>query len=482
MKKIIGGTISAGNRQTAQAAEQAFLEGGNAFDAAIAALLAACVCEPSAVSLGGGVFMLGQKKRIPFLIDGFCQSPLSKEAVKLERLDFNQFPVDFGAAQEDFYIGKAAMAVPGVPAAIMKLWKTRASLPLEILAEPAIDLAKNGFELSGFGAMYMDFLSSVNEASEYGRLIYRKEGKGLQEGDRIFNGHLADTLEELCSNKMREFYEGEIAARVEEACAYGQGFLQRADFEKYASEELEPTTVPIGDKQLLLGNTIGSRMLEYGILKQNEDSRNDSDDLLKVFQAMMEEREKAMDKSSHGNWAGTTHFSVADNEGNGMAVTGSNGEGSGFIIPGSGIMMNNVLGEPALVPNGPHSWDLNKRLSSMMTPALLTNEEGELTCLLGSGGSSRIPFAVLQVLNSYLKGATLEQAMTESRVHWENGTLYHEPDFRMPKNRFWEQESAFDEQSFFFGGVHAVQRYKDSWLGVADHRREGSSITVSRRA
>ena len=99
---------------------------------------------------------------------------------------------------------------------------------------------------------------------------------------------------------------------------------------------------------------------------------------------------------------GTTHISVIDAAGNLASLTVSNGEGSGYLIPGTGIMLNNLLGEDDINPHGFHRWPVDQRMCSMMAPTVLVEADGT-TVALGSGGSNRIRTAVLQVLLNLLE-------------------------------------------------------------------------------
>src|SRR3546814_5563905 len=116
---------------------------------------------------------------------------------------------------------------------------------------------------------------------------------------------------------------------------------------------------------------------------------------------------------------GTTHISVVDDAGNLAALSLSNGEGYGTLLPDSGIMLNNMLGEEDLNHGGFHCWPEDSRLSSMMAPTLATSAEGARFAI-GSGGSNRIRTAVLQVLVNLLDvGLPMAAATEAARLHIE---------------------------------------------------------------
>ncbi|CDN10225.1 Gamma-glutamyltranspeptidase [Richelia intracellularis] len=118
-------------------------------------------------------------------------------------------------------------------------------------------------------------------------------------------------------------------------------------------------------------------------------------------------------------------------EGNAASVTTSNGEGSGYTIPGTGIMVNNMLGEADLNPQGFHQWQENQRISSMMSPTIML-KDNQPEIVLGSGGSNRIRTAILQVISNLIDWQMpLLDAIESPRCHWENYQLDIEPQFSL---------------------------------------------------
>ena len=181
---------------------------------------------------------------------------------------------------------------------------------------------------------------------------------------------------------------------------------------------------------------------------------------------------------------GTTQISVIDARGNAASMTLSNGEGAGYIIPDTGIVANNLLGEEDINPHGFHKWPGDTRMCSMMAPSLLAWPDGRLAAL-GSGGSNRIRTAILQVLLNLLEsGMTVECAVASPRIHFENGLLSIEPGFAetetaalvpdFPDTEMWQ------ERNLFFGGVHTVlfDPAAASFEGAGDLRRGGVAMTV----
>ncbi len=180
---------------------------------------------------------------------------------------------------------------------------------------------------------------------------------------------------------------------------------------------------------------------------------------------------------------GTTHISVVDADGNLASLTLSNGEGSAYVLPGTGIMLNNMMGEEDLNPAGFHRLPPGVRLASMMTPAIVSLEDGGRIAL-GSGGSNRIRSAILQVLaNMFEYGMGLEDAVTAPRLHLENNHLSIEKGFSDAAlavlEAEWPGTEQWQESNLFFGGVHAVRRFSDGKFSAAGDPRRGGSVAIA---
>jgi gamma-glutamyltranspeptidase/glutathione hydrolase len=173
---------------------------------------------------------------------------------------------------------------------------------------------------------------------------------------------------------------------------------------------------------------------------------------------------------------GTTHISVIDAEGNAASLTLSNGEGCGHVLPGTGIMLNNMLGEEDLNPGGFHRWREDIRVSSMMAPALA--EHGGRLIALGSGGSNRLRTAILQTLCNLIDfGLAPEAAVEAPRIHLERGKLSIEPGLPPDTVRrlvdHWPNHQLWDDLNLFFGGAHTVVYDGREFTGAGDPRRGG---------
>ena len=180
----------------------------------------------------------------------------------------------------------------------------------------------------------------------------------------------------------------------------------------------------------------------------------------------------------------TTHISVVDDNGLACSITSSNGEGSGYLVPGFGAMANNFMGEADLHPHGFHLSPAGTALTSMMCPMVVC-QKGTPILSICTGGSNRIRTALLQVLARHLyAGTDIQHAVSAPRLHFEGETLFIES--RGPNSAMSSQtvsallercpaHTVFDKPNMFFGGVHAAAV---GGIGAGDQRRGGSVATT----
>ncbi|MFQ3615295.1 MAG: gamma-glutamyltransferase [Cyanobacteriota bacterium] len=513
------GAIAAGHPKTAEAGAEMLRLGGNAFDAAAAAMLASCVTEPTLTSLGGGGFLLAHTaEQQNILFDFFTQTPRQRRPV--EEVEFYPVLVDFGTAVQEFHIGLGAIAVPGTVAGLFHIHRRLGRLPMSVVAEPALHYATAGVEMGEFQAYCFRILRPILLACpEMGQLC-TQNGELLHTGDRFYNPDLAETIRLLVQEGPQAFYAGDIAhALVKDSQTRG-GYLSLEDLRHYRVIERSPLMTCYRSTTLVTNPppSSGGCLIAFALalLSQVEvaacefgteahltlladamrltnlaradgyDSRINQPDVAERFLAEAHLRpyaQQLLQTAGVNKWGSTTHFSVIDSEGNAASVTASNGEGSGYTIPGTGIMLNNMLGEADLHPGGFHQWPPNARISSMMAPTMVL-ADGKPELVLGSGGSNRIRTAILQVISNVIDfGMPIEQAVNSPRIHWEADVINLEPGFEVPKTqtRFpWSGEIVpWEQQNMFFGGVHAVLATPDGRLtGAGDRRRSGSVVVV----
>ena len=517
------GVVAAGHRLTAEAAEYVLRDGGNAFDAALAALAAACVTEPLLASLGGGGFMLAQPAGEPVrAYDFFTHTP--RQRCPENEMDFYSVLVDFGSATQEFHIGRGSIAIPGVVRGLFDIHRDLATRPMTVLMEPAIGYAADGYEVNGFHAYTMKILEEIFSATPDAARLFAcstRDDELVAEGDHLWLPELADVIDVLAREGADLFYRGEIgqtfAADMEEG-----GHVSREDLEKYEVGLRPPLMLEYADMRLFTNPppSSGGLLLAFA-LKLLAEERTDlpgfgSPDHLvrlahvmgltesaRIDAAMGEsdgETPQLLDPAYFELWReqlynrprfgrGTTHISVIDANLNVASVSVSNGEGSAYVIPGTGISMNNMLGEEDLNPGGFNRWALDQRLTSMMSPSIGLHRDGGVLCT-GSGGSNRIRSAVLQTLVNMLDyGMACEEAVAAPRMHYEAGVLSIEGGFDLeridPVLETYQDHQLFNEHHMFFGGAHTAMATTkmdptklDHLSGIGDPRRSGVSILV----
>jgi gamma-glutamyltranspeptidase/glutathione hydrolase len=510
------GAVAAGHPATADAAAFALREGGNAFDAVIAAHWTACVAEPVLTSLGGGGFLLAQPASgAAQVYDFFAHTPVHK--LPVADIDFHPIHADFGTTVQEFHIGYGSVATPGTVRGLFTLHRELGTLPMPLLMEPAIELADRGLQVNQLQAYILDVVRPVYLATRPAaqRFASRLQPDRLVgEGETLRMPELAETLRALGQEQDRLFYEGDIAAQIDKACRCEGGHLTLKDLAGYRVRRRQPlrinyrsteflTNPPPSSGGLLIGFALKllercapdgiridsvegiARLAEImqsanearldGIRGERLDQELLDRDLLEQYLHKVEGRARA--------FRGTTHISVMDQKGNVASLTTSNGEGCGHMLGNTGIMLNNMLGEEDLNPHGFHAWAQDQRLTSMMAPSILKADDGRVLAL-GSGGSNRIRSAILQVLLRIVdEKLPLQEAVNRPRIHYENGLLNMEGGFE--EALYGRLQSEFDRtrcwphRNLFFGGVHIVSRERNGFDCSGDQRRGGIAFTVS---
>ena len=515
------GAVAAGHPDTARAALTMLQEGGNAFDAVMAAMAAACVAEPVLCSLGGGGFLLAQPAgEIPRLLDFFVQTP--KQLVDPDYADFMPILCNFGVTQQEFHVGRASTATPGCIKGLFEVASSLGRVPVKSIVEPALHLAREGICLNRLQAYIFDVVGPIYMITEGSRKIFESREQPdqlVREGETMVNFDFADFLEVLAIEGEDLFYRGEVSALIDTECRGSGGALSRADLESYELITRSPLKINYGDVKLFTNPppSVGGILIAFALqlyehVKKREWQFGEADQLGALVRVMELTNEARVESGLNEDisdlvnenllddkfmalyreqilaypkaYRGTTHISVIDLDGNAAALTLSNGEGSGHVLPGTGMMLNNMLGEEDLNPRGFHAWPTDTRMSSMMAPTMIIEPSGRLTAL-GSGGSNRIRTATLQVLLNLLDFSMgLSDAVEAPRAHFEQGLLSLESGFEEAviaalKNS-WPEFKAWDERNLFFGGVHVVRSDSTTGelVGAGDPRRGGVALNV----
>lgn len=490
------GMVAAGHQQTAEVGAEILRGGGNAVDAAIAAVLASWVCEPLLTGPGAGGYMLvagaGEE---PTLLDFFVAAPAhggSDDHAPLLPVE-----VSFGDAEQTFYCGAASCGVPGSPAGIAAAAERWATLPLADLAAPAARLAREGVPLNEAQAYVFEILDGILCATPAAAAEFTRGGRPLALGEPFASAELAETIERLGRDGAAPFYSGEIAdALVSEVQQLG-GLLDRADLASYEVIARQPACAEYRGRSILTNPppSAGGVLLALAFSRLQQicpEGEPTNAQLLEVIDEVQSLRTPQftaglidpdfMRRFLAANLGSTTHVSVIDGDGRACSVTCSNGEGSAVVVPGTGIHVNNMMGEEDLNPLGFFLTAPGQRMPSMMAPTIVLAADGQVELAVGSAGSNRIRSAILQVVVNVIdRGSGVQSAVNAPRFHSEGGTLFTEPGVNLDGVEIDPRELVqFRSENLFFGGTQAVTRQLDSGLcaGAGDPRRGGAAVGV----
>jgi gamma-glutamyltranspeptidase/glutathione hydrolase len=417
----VGGAIAAGHPLTAAAGQRVLDAGGTAVDAVCAAAFVSWVVESPLTGPGGGGFLLTHFGGETTVLDFFVTVPRAFGG----RDELLALTVDFdGDTQQVFHTGPAAVAVPGTARGLFEAHSRWGRLSWSGLFEDAVSLARDGFELTPVARYLLDILGPLLRHSPEGAEMYARDDE-----THMRFSHFAATLELLARDGVEQLYSGELARAI---CAHVP--LTLDDLAAYKVIEREPLVVPYRGHEFRTNPppSSGGRLIGVGLEALQSGAS--------VVDAM-----RAMEAARGVGVGGTTHISVVDGDGNVASLSSSLGSGSGVVVPGTGIHLNNMLGEADLAVGGARP---GERLTSMMAPSLVL-QDGRPRLVVGSAGSNRLRGAILQVVHNVVeRGMDVRAAVDSPRVHYENGETHAEPGEH--------GDVQWREQNLFFGGVNAV--------------------------
>lgn len=472
----MSGVVAAGARETAQAGAEALRKGGNAVDAVIAASLASFVAEPVLAGAGGGgVMTLALSGREPAAIDFFSDMPGLGGSP--DNLHFSAIELDFGPVRQEFHVGRGSAAVPGVLPGLARAHQLYGSLPLEELVAPAVRLAIEGVQVTPGSARVYSLIWPIFALDEYTcRSIIG--GRKPVAGDWVHNPEFAEVLREF--GALGRTPDRVIEGLLEHFGPSHGGLITEADVRHYQPRVCAPRREDLGEWSVYSSPAPGGglALVILGQLAAGEPRGSEAEEVLRYGLASQAGHSQRRALTARGS---TTHVSAVDTAGGAASVTLTNGEGCGYSIPGTGIQINNFLGEEDLNPDGFHQHVPGRRLPTMIAPSV--GVRGGVPALaLGSGGSNRIRSAVGQVLYRVVcRGQPVEHAVAAPRIHAEERRVWVELETLADPGaalaalrREFDEVHAFAERDFFFGGVHTVALDASGRPhGVGDTRRDG---------
>jgi len=502
--------VAASSQISADAGAWIADRGGNAVDVALAAAVASLVTDPGIISPCGGVFIsIWPPDGPPVVIDGYVQMPGLGSSRNLGEATWEVVFEYHGECHT--VIGPGSVATPGTFAGLALASDRCGHLPWAELFEPAINWARKGFPLTGGAAEYMGFAhEAVFSWNEESRRIVHPQGRPLRVGSTVHIPDLAGSLEMIAHDGADALYQGELGSRIAEGVQAEGGLLSEKDLRNYRAEVREPILVEFGNWQIATNPapSVGGPCLA-GMLKllsvQSESTASPEAVawLINVQQAVLGYRHRkldglhedissrvdellslcdGLDPASLLSAPSTIHCSAADSEGWACAVTASAGYSSGMIVPGTGIWLNNSLGEVDLHTRGLGNLPRGARLSSNMAPTVARRDDGAVLAI-GSPGASRITTAISQVLWRLMyTDMSLRDAVEFPRLHVEfrddTPRVVCEPG--LPLEACTLPLRRFEDKGMFFGGVQAASWGPHRGLQAAGDPRRGGREAFGR--
>jgi gamma-glutamyltranspeptidase/glutathione hydrolase len=530
-----GGAVAAGEGAATQAGIEILRAGGNAVDAAVATALALAVVQPDAGNLGGG---------------GFAVVKVGKE---LASIDFRETAPR--AARRDMYLdsegrpdndasreGPLAAGAPGTPTGLHALHQRFGRLPWRDVVEPAHRLAVDGFVVSRRLQLSIAGERERLERFPETAAVWLPGGEPPQAGSRLRLPALAATLESYAEHGPTALTSGPAAEAIERVSKKYGGVLRVPDVEGYRPAWRQPLTFEAlgwrfasmdlpasggiilaqalsllesldwrsyprfgATRAHLLAEVLRRSFADRYLLGDPATTQADSRTLLdpdwlelrrstiRTGRATPSAEVVRSPQPTPGESSDTTHLSVADADGNlvALTITLNDAYGCALLVPELGYFLNNQMDDFATAPGHPNMYGLvqgeanavgpGKRMLSSMAPTIALR--GSQTLVLGARGGGRIPTAVLQVLlNLLVDGDPLQAAVDRPRLHhqWLPDLLRSEPDALSPETREmlekWGHEIEVWDRT---AKVHAVRRLADGrFEAAADPRGPGVAGVV----
>ena len=483
-------------------------DGGNAVDAAIAAALVAMSTEPGIVSLMGGAFVnIWPADGDPELIDGNVEMPGRGAGPERFGTGVRRVVTAYGGGVT-MYAAHGSVANAGAVQALSLARDRHGALPWVNLVAPAAAACRDGYPLGGAAATYLEYVREplFGEDPEALRVVSGPDGRALAAGETTRNEALADVLDRLAAEGPALFTTGEVGQSLVADMAANGGLVTAEDLESYEAVVRIPLQRRLGEWIVALNPppSIGGPMLAVLLGELVRRGSWSWRDLIEIQRAVLTYRHQVHDVSRdlerdglrlldeverHGmaglpTSASTAHVSAVDSDGTACAITFSAGYGAGVAIPGTGLLLNNCLGEPELNRLGLHNLAPGTRLASNMAPTTARRPDGTALAI-GSPGADRITTALMQVLGRVcLRGEGLVDAISAPRVH-----VTVRAD--LPVRVDYEDAPAIDEAvaalglegnaypgpHMYFGGVGAACRWGTA--GVAGDGTGGGGLEAA---
>ena len=465
--------------------------GGSVVDTAVVAALTAMCTEPGICAPGGGGFLtINVPGGDAVVIDGYMSYPglgFSGES------NLREITMDYGGGVTTL-VDAGSVAVPGVFAGFELAWRMFGTAPWQELMEAVAVTVEGGFPLGQAAHHYLlDAFDPIFSADSTARSALFNEGRLRDVGETVMFEGLASTLRYIGKEGARVFYEGDLAQSIVADLESMGGQLTRQDMASYVAVPRDPLFVEIGRWTLQLnpppdagGGTVALAL--SSIAKSvGAGPATWADALVGAFTLRAEELEPHAELEVAANKVlvraglrspSTISIAAVDEDGGAVAVSCSAGYGSGVTPAGTGLMMNNAVGEIELTPGGPDAHRPGKVMMSNMAPTVA--RAGDDVVAIGTPGADRITSALVVTLEWLVGGMDLGDAIEQPRIHPEFGDwgVRVATESGLDLDGIEYPLRQFDGLHMYFGGVNGAAMEGGLLHGHADSRRHGSVAVV----
>ncbi len=503
------GVVAAGHPRTAQAGADVLRAGGNAVDAAVAAVLMSFAAESPLTGPGAGGFMLVHTAEgESHLLDFFVAAP-GRGLTGAQPAPLIPIEVAFSAdSTQVFHVGASSCGVYGTTLGLAQALDRFGTVGLGDLTPAAAAAAREGVEVTPIHEYLFGILGAIFRTTPEATAIYEPGGRPLRAGERIRMPELADLLDRLGSEGPRFLYDGDVAAAISDWVLERGGLITSDDLAAYEVVERRPVRARFRGREVLTnpppssgGILIADALELLDRVDRPCDVRAVAEVIASTNRARDAEFVEGLQSPEYADsflappvldrvagdiasrLGSTTHLAVIDGDGACATVTCSNGSCSGVVVPGTGVHLNNMLGEEDLNPSGFHAHMPGLRVPSMMSPTIVLSDN-DVEIALGSAGSNRIRSAIVQTIANVIDGGMDAQAAVDApRVHVEGDLIDAEPGAD-PTALDWLaghewRLRRWQERNLYFGGVQAVVRGGAGEMsGGGDPRRGGAVHSV----
>ena len=496
----------------AQAGLRMLLKGGNAVDAALAAAITLTVVEPTSNGIGGDAFALVWSGNQLYGLNGSGRSPRSWSYEQYAHLD--RMPE----------LGWGAVTVPGAVDAWVKLSHKFGKLPFNKLFEPAIDYARNGFIVSPITAdRWAVAANRYRDFADF-RQAFLPGGRAPAAGETFICKGQANTLQLIADSMGEAFYRGDLARQIVDCAQSNGGAMTLEDLAEHSAEWVPPLSIQYRDVRLheIPPNGQGlAALIALGILDQFDLSRypvDSADSLHLQIEAMkiafaeayrhiadidvMEARPEdlldsaflsrraeqiSMTEAGHPESElpvdhGTVYLTTADAGGMMVSFIQSNylGFGSGIVIPGTGIAMQNRGYGFVLDKNHPNCVAGGKRPFQTIIPGFVTRDNRAMISFGVMGGSMQPQGHVQMMVRIFDYGLNAQAASDAPRwrVH-DDFSVAVEPGFSSAVITDLKSRGHVileDAEIFPFGGAQIIHCLPDGYCAASDSRKDGQAV------